>query len=204
MRHALLIAVALAACTPSSPSTNSVEERIEYWSSYLVENPLAGVMLRDAIEKLSHAGAACSESHKFLTVRCLDSWGVTTRSGLTFRLAIEMQIGPDGAQESLYQENIREKIEQVLFTDPGERVFRPEFGAGVRQLVFEPNSISIVAIAQKRLQKSLEEALRGDVDPKDLEIKVAPDPSSAERLVIEVRYALPAVNLRERLRFEGS
>ncbi len=36
--------------------------------------------------------------------------------------------------------HIREQIEQVLFTDPGERVFRPELGAGMRQLVFEPNT----------------------------------------------------------------
>ena len=36
--------------------------------------------------------------------------------------------------------HIREQIEQVLFTDPGERVFRPEFGAGVRRLVFEPST----------------------------------------------------------------
>ena len=119
-------------------------------------------------------------------------------------LKFPFKIGPKGPQTSLYQDNIRERIEQVLFTDPGERVFRPEFGAGVRRLVFEPNNVSIAAITQKRLHQSLEEALRGDVDPKDLEVDVMSDPNYAERLVIVVSYALPAINLRERLRFEGS
>ncbi len=53
---------------------------------------------------------------------------------------------PGGAQRActglrhITVRHIREQIEQVLFTDPGDRVFRPEFGAGVRRLVFEPNS----------------------------------------------------------------
>jgi hypothetical protein len=37
-------------------------------------------------------------------------------------------------------EHIRDLIEQVLFTSPGERVNRPDFGSGLRQLVFAPNS----------------------------------------------------------------
>lgn len=119
-------------------------------------------------------------------------------------LKFPFKVGADGPETSLYQDNIREKIEQVLFTDPGERVFRPEFGAGVRRLVFEPNNLSVVAITQKRLRQSLEDALRGDVAPKDLEVNVRPDPNHAERLVIEVGYTLPAINLRQQLRFEGS
>ena len=37
-------------------------------------------------------------------------------------------------------DHIRDLIEQVLFTSPGERVMRPDFGAGLLALVFEPNS----------------------------------------------------------------
>lgn len=119
-------------------------------------------------------------------------------------LKFPFEIGAEEPQTSRYQDNIREKIEQVLFTDAGERVFRPEFGAGVRRLVFEPNNAAVVAITEKRLRQSLEEALQGDVASKDLDINVMPDPNHAERLVIEVGYTLPAINLRERLRFEGS
>ena len=37
-------------------------------------------------------------------------------------------------------DHIRDLIEQVLFTAPGERVMRPDFGSGLLALVFEPNS----------------------------------------------------------------
>ena len=42
-----------------------------------------------------------------------------------------MQIGENGAVTSNRQHHVREQIEQVLFTDAGERWYRPEFGAGV-------------------------------------------------------------------------
>ena len=40
-------------------------------------------------------------------------------------------------------DHIRDLIEQVLFTSPGERVMRPDFGAGLLALVFEPNSVEL-------------------------------------------------------------
>ncbi len=42
-------------------------------------------------------------------------------------------------------DHIRDLIQQVLFTSPGERVMRPDFGAGLLQLVFEPNSTTLAA-----------------------------------------------------------
>ena len=38
-------------------------------------------------------------------------------------------------------DHVRDLIEQVLFTAPGERVMRPDFGSGLLALVFEPNSV---------------------------------------------------------------
>jgi len=43
---------------------------------------------------------------------------------------------------------IRDLIEQVIFTAPGERVNRPTFGCGVLQLVFEPNSVELAGTTQ--------------------------------------------------------
>ena len=45
-------------------------------------------------------------------------------------------------------DHIRDLIQQVLFTAPGERVMRPDFGAGLLQLVFEPNSSTLAATTQ--------------------------------------------------------
>ena len=49
-------------------------------------------------------------------------------------------------------DHIRDLIEQVLFTSPGERVMRPDFGAGLLALVFEPNSTTLAATTQFLVQ----------------------------------------------------
>lgn len=59
-------------------------------------------------------------------------------------------------------DHIRDLIEQVLFTMPGERVNRPDFGCGVMQLVFAPNSDELAAAAQFLIQSSLQQWL-GDL-----------------------------------------
>ena len=55
--------------------------------------------------------------------------------------------------------HIRDLIEQVLLTAPGERVMRPDFGSGLLQLVFEPNSVPVAATTQTLVQASLQQHL---------------------------------------------
>ncbi len=59
-------------------------------------------------------------------------------------------------------EHIRDLIEQVLFTAPGERVNRPTFGSGLRQLVFAPNSGELASAVQFAVQGALQQWL-GDL-----------------------------------------
>lgn len=87
-------------------------------------------------------------------------------------------------------------------TVPGERVFRPEFGAGVRQMVFEGNNPELVAVAGTRLRSSLEEALRGEVDPKSLQIETSRPDDAPERLVVTIRYRLATINVAEEVALE--
>jgi len=56
-------------------------------------------------------------------------------------------------------EHIRDLIEQVLFTSPGERVNRPTFGTGLLQLVFEPNSDLLATATQAVVQGALQQWL---------------------------------------------
>ncbi|MBE7169305.1 MAG: GPW/gp25 family protein [Williamsia sp.] len=58
--------------------------------------------------------------------------------------------------------HIRDLIEQVLFTSPGERVNRPDFGSGLLQLVFQPNSSELAATIQFLVQGALQQWL-GDL-----------------------------------------
>lgn len=51
------------------------------------------------------------------------------------------------------------RIEQVLFTAPGERVMRPEFGCGVRNLVFQPNNEVLAAATEFTVARALHSAL---------------------------------------------
>ncbi|MGB6130237.1 MAG: GPW/gp25 family protein [Acidobacteriaceae bacterium] len=58
--------------------------------------------------------------------------------------------------------HIRDLIEQVLFTAPGERVNQPSFGCGLLQLVFDPNSAEIATATQYLVQGALQNSL-GDL-----------------------------------------
>jgi phage baseplate assembly protein W len=76
-------------------------------------------------------------------------------------------------------EHIRDLIYQVLFTNPGERVNRPDFGCGIGQLVFMPNSDSLAAATQFLVQGALTRWLdnviavqRVDVVPQDSTLSV--------------------------------
>ena len=109
-------------------------------------------------------------------------------------LRFPFSVGVDGPMTSSRSEHIREQIEQVLFTDIKERVFRPEFGVGVRRLVFEPNNVALRNTTLKRLSASLAEALFGEVDPVTLERDVSHDD---EKLNIHISYILAAINRQE-------
>jgi phage baseplate assembly protein W len=64
--------------------------------------------------------------------------------------------------ETTDEDHVRDMIEQVLFTMPGERVNRPTFGCGLMQLVFAPNSTELAAATQYLVQGSLQQWL-GDL-----------------------------------------
>lgn len=112
-------------------------------------------------------------------------------------MSFPFRINENGAKTSSRTEHIREQIMQVLFTSPGERVFRPEFGFGARQHVFEPNAIPLWETVQNRLQGSLTEALAGEVDPKTIKVDVAAHPDGPEQLVVKISYVLAALQKEE-------
>lgn len=116
-------------------------------------------------------------------------------------LAFPFSIGATGARISDRANHIRGQIEQVLFTDPDERVFRPEFGAGIKKLIFEPNASALWEVTRKRLTASLADALQGEVDPRTLEINVR---GEAEKLIVEIAYNLTTIDHKEQHQFEVS
>ena len=108
----------------------------------------------------------------------------------------------EGPASVTRMDHIREQVMQVLFTSPGERVFRPEFGFGARQHVFEPNAQPLWELARTRLYGSLAEALAGEVDPKTIQVEVGPGPGRPEVLLVTISYTIAALQKEERHSFE--
>ena len=68
-------------------------------------------------------------------------------------------------------DHIRDMIEQLLFTHPGERVNRPDYGSGLMQLVYAPNSPELAATLEFALQAALQRWLSDLIELQELEVR---------------------------------
>lgn len=82
-------------------------------------------------------------------------------------------------------DHIRDMIEQVLFTAPGERVNRPDFGCGLLQLVFAPNSSELATATQFLVQGALQQALGDIIDLTNVAVS-----ASDNTLTVTVQYTV--------------
>ena len=114
-------------------------------------------------------------------------------------MSFPFRVNRNGVETSFREAHIKEQIEQVLFTNPKERLFRPYFGAGVQHQVFEPNSSDLWSLMRKRLLTTLAEALLGEVDPKTIDVEVEGENG---HLLITVSYKLATINRIEKHQYE--
>jgi phage baseplate assembly protein W len=89
-----------------------------------------------------------------------------------------------------YEEDIRQAIRIILDTDPGERVMRPDFGAGLRALVFEPINTSTMALARHRVERAL---VLWEPRIDSVGVLVRADPPIG-KLYIDIRYRVRRTN----------
>lgn len=91
------------------------------------------------------------------------------------------------------EQDIKESVEIILMTTRGERVMRPEFGCGIRDLVFEPINVGTLALIEADIRESLT-LFEPRIDV--LEVKVYSDKEDADqgKLRIEVRYRVRTTN----------
>ncbi|MBW4686842.1 MAG: GPW/gp25 family protein [Komarekiella atlantica HA4396-MV6] len=94
------------------------------------------------------------------------------------------------------EQHIRQMIEQVLFTLPGERVNRPDFGSGVQQLIFAPNSEELAAATEFLVKGSLEQWL-GEV----IEVEAVAVQNEDASLQITVQYRVRRTQERQVVEF---
>jgi hypothetical protein len=97
-------------------------------------------------------------------------------------------------------DHLRDLILQVLFTIPGERVNLPEFGVGVQQLVFSPNSDMLRASAQFLISNSLQRWLGDRLDVN--QVSVTSEPGEEEAVTIEITYTLKATQQKQNLQVQ--
>jgi Bacteriophage baseplate protein W len=120
----------------------------------------------------------------------------------TPRIDIAFPFRTDGrgrTADAGYDEHVREMIEQLLFTSPGERVMRPDFGCGLLDLVFAPNSPEFASALQLSIQASLQRWLGDVIDIESLDVV-----SEDNLLRVHLGYVVRPTGTRRTDTFERS
>lgn len=100
------------------------------------------------------------------------------------------------AAQTSYEAHVEQMIRQILLTSPGERVNLPDFGCGLRQLVFAPHSDALDTTTKLIVLQALNRWLAGQIQVK--EVKVVPPGATSEQgqlldqsqLLIQIDYVL--------------
>ncbi len=107
------------------------------------------------------------------------------------------RVGPDGRVAwSEGEDNVREMIRVILMTEQRERLYQPDFGGGLSQFLFEPNTVATRSRIGEQVRESL--ALW---EPRIVveSVAVEPDPADAQAAVATITYRLVATQVRERV-----
>lgn len=127
--------------------------------------------------------------------------GMSPRSGTSPRSDIAFPFRADRRGRTAHArhgEHVHDLIEQLLFTSPGERVMRPDFGCGLLDLVFAQNSPEILSTLELSVHAALQRWLGDLIEVDDLDI-------TGEDTVVRVRlsYVVRADGVRREDVFEG-
>jgi Bacteriophage baseplate protein W len=99
---------------------------------------------------------------------------------------------------AVYEEDIRQAIEIIIFTNRGERVMRAEFGAGLNEFIFENVSTTTLALIETRVREALI-AWEARIDIE--QVSVTSDRGERNKLLIDLTYTVRATNSRHNLVF---
>jgi len=87
-------------------------------------------------------------------------------------LSFPFSIGADGrtAAPATHSEHVYDELIQLILTAPGERLFLPDFGGGVRKLIFEPASDVLRGVTKARITQAISQWLGHRVTLENLEV----------------------------------
>lgn len=101
------------------------------------------------------------------------------------------------AEEPDYSQHVEQMIKQILFTSPGERINRPDFGCGLSRMVFAPNSDTTANLTQVMIVQALEKWIGNLVEVIDVKVT-----ANNEKLEVAIVYILRARQERRYLNLE--
>jgi phage baseplate assembly protein W len=107
------------------------------------------------------------------------------------------QLAGTVADEIDYARHVDQLIRQVLLTNPGERVNRPDFGCGIRRMVFAPNNPAAASLLKVTILQALDRWLGTVIAVDDVTVT-----ATNERLEVSLRYVLRARQERRYLNVE--
>jgi phage baseplate assembly protein W len=115
---------------------------------------------------------------------------VIVRSDFAFPFRIDAASGQ--AARSSYQDHVDQMIRQILLTDPGERVCLPDFGAGIRRLLFAPITAQLQATATMMITSALNTWLGNQITVSSVTVQTpASTPGVPEgTILIDIAYVL--------------
>ena len=102
--------------------------------------------------------------------------------------AFPFRIDPSSQQtaQAGYQAHVDQMVRQLLLTSPGERVNLPQFGCGLRSLIFAPSSDALAAAVKLRVIQGLNQWLAGVVNVVDVVTASGPGGTVTEPGTLEV------------------
>jgi phage baseplate assembly protein W len=115
-------------------------------------------------------------------------------------LSFPFRVGNDGraVQVTTLEEHIRDEVVQLILTNPAERLFLPEFGGGVRRLVFEAaDEATTGAMARALLTRNISRWLGHRVTLETLQVTV-----ENEKIEVEIVYRIAGTEDKRVLRFQ--
>jgi phage baseplate assembly protein W len=120
-------------------------------------------------------------------------------TGYGNHLSFPFQIGADGrtACVSSIEDHVRDELIQLILTNPGERLFLPEFGGGARHLVFENLYDTTAAMAKATITQAVTRWLGHRIVLEDLKVSI-----ENETIDIEIKYRVAATEETRVMKFQ--